>query len=348
MMQCIDARRDERLRVNEKLREYELQTLRNYAVARRSQILSQFQQEVRDLREKKLEQLGKQWYEIQHDRRSYAGSVPDYTLKFPTDRAQQVMNQVAYSNEVSVLSGVAKYVGFPAAPPMAAATDAELEEDLQKMGVGLRLSLACRKSIVISKLTGLQRARKSHGLQTAGLPLQELAALRTAGSTSRFKPAEEQFIEQTPWANPQHPSHAHLLQRQTSAQHPPRTTSPFSQAAQARRHSHQHGSAGPISGTFSSSSSLQHTNGLPYGTRPSGRVSPHNNPFSATAHTVVPSPLGSRQTSLSPQTSRPQPQLPEAQDGPKRSGKQLSPSSINRDFPPEARREQASMAMGRF
>lgn len=112
-----------------------MQALKNFAVARRSQILVQFQQEVRDIRERKLEQLGKQWYEIQHDRRSYAGSVPDYALKFPTRRLQQIQNQVAYSHEVSILSGIAKYVGFPAAPPMAQATTAELEEDFEKMGV---------------------------------------------------------------------------------------------------------------------------------------------------------------------------------------------------------------------
>ena len=129
------------------------------------------------------------------------------------------------------------------------------------------------------------------------LPLQGLAALRSAGSTSRFKPAEEQFIEQTPWANPQHPSHAHLLQRQTSAQQVPRTSSPFSQVhGQPRRHSHQP-AAGPIQGTFpNNSSTLQHTNGHSM-----------SNPFSNTtnAHTIAPSPLGSRQTSLSPLQSRP-------------------------------------------
>lgn len=135
MMKCIDARRDERFRISTKLREYELQTLQTYAVSRRSQILVQYHQDVRAIREKKLEELGQQWYDIQHDRRSYAGSVPDYTLKFPTRRSQQVTNQVAYSHEVSILSGIAKYVGFPAAPPMAPATEAELEEDLQKMGV---------------------------------------------------------------------------------------------------------------------------------------------------------------------------------------------------------------------
>ncbi|KAH8820323.1 Sds3-like-domain-containing protein [Xylogone sp. PMI_703] len=282
MMKCIDARRDEKLRISENLRKYELQSLRNYAVARRSQILVQYHQDVRDVREKKLEQLGKQWYEIQHDRRSYAGSVPDYSLKFPTRRSQQVLQQIAYNNEVSILSGVAKYVGFPAAPPMVSATQSEVEEDLEKMG-------------------RTKQQSKQH--QRPGLPLQELAALRTAGSTSVFKPAEEQFIEQTPWANPQHPSHAHLLQRQASVQQAPRTKSPFPQQGLPRRHSHQPGSSGPISGTFSSSQPaiLSQTNGVAMS---GGRVSPHNAFANSThPHSIAPSPLGSRQTS--PQQSRP-------------------------------------------
>ncbi|RDL38398.1 uncharacterized protein BP5553_02738 [Venustampulla echinocandica] len=332
MIRCIEARRDDRTRIADNFKELELQTLKKSAVARRSQILSQFQQDVRDIREKTLEQLGKQWYEIQHDRRSYAGSVPDYSLKFPTRKSQQVMNQVAYSNEVSILSGVARYVGFPAAPEMAPATSAELEEDLEKMG----------------------RTKP-----VRHMPLQELAALRSAGSTSRFKPAEEQFIEQTPWANPQHPSHAHLLQRQTSAQQIPRTSSPFSQIqAQQRRHSHQAAPGLPISGTFSSSSSSlpQHSKGH---TISGGRISPHN-PFgnSTLSHKIVPSPLGSRQTSLSPQQNHPPPSLagqhstPKVPDGPTSKGNQPSPpdsvSDIPRDFPQDIRREQTAVMMGRF
>lgn len=109
-------------------------------MATRSQILVQYHQTVRDIREQKLEQQGKHWYEIQHDRRSYAGSVPDYALKFPTKKSQQISNQVAYSNEVSILAGVAKYVGFPAAPPMGMTTAAELEDDLEKMGVSSKQS----------------------------------------------------------------------------------------------------------------------------------------------------------------------------------------------------------------
>ncbi|KAG9242508.1 Sds3-like-domain-containing protein [Calycina marina] len=135
MMQAVDERRDEKIRLANKLREYEWQTLENFAVATRSQVLVQYKQEVREIREKTIEQLGTQWYEIQHDRRSYAGNVPDYTLQFPTRRSQQISHQVAYSNEVSILSGVAKYVGFPSAPTMAKVTDAEFLEDMEKMGV---------------------------------------------------------------------------------------------------------------------------------------------------------------------------------------------------------------------
>ncbi|RKF53765.1 putative transcriptional regulatory protein dep1 protein [Golovinomyces cichoracearum] len=133
-LQCIDARRDEKIRRAIRLWEYELQSLKKVAVAQRSQILVQYQQEVREVREKKLEQLGEQWYKIQHDRRSYAGICPEYTLKFPTKRTQQISNQIAYNNEVSVLSGFAKYVGFPAAPIIAPASASELEDDLEKMG----------------------------------------------------------------------------------------------------------------------------------------------------------------------------------------------------------------------
>src|ERR1700722_11301478 len=95
-----------------------------------------------------------------------------------------------------------------------------------------------------------------------GLLLPELAALRAATSTTGFKPAEEQFIEQTPWANPQHPSHAHLLQQQSLGQQPARMSSPFSvaPAAQTRRHSYQHALGTPIAGTFSGATQSQ-TNG---------------------------------------------------------------------------------------
>ncbi|PBP26192.1 transcriptional regulatory protein DEP1 [Diplocarpon rosae] len=335
MLQSIKARRDERIRIADTLREYEIRNLKTQSVAKRSQILAQYKQEVRDIREKKIEQLGKQWYEIQHDRRNHAGNVMDYALGYPTRVNEQKQNQMAYNTEVSILSGIAKYAGFPAAPTMASTSAAELEEDLEKMG--------------------MRRKHAQHHMQPASLPLQELAALRGVGSASRFKPAEEQFIEKTPWANPQHPSHAHLLQRQASAQQTPRTSSPFSQVqVQPRRHSNQHGSGLPISGTFSNNtSSLLHQSSAI-----GGRISPHN-PFtnSTNTHTIVPSPLsGSRQTSLSPQQNRHPPalhdqsNLPHTQNvlkGHVNHSPPVAPSEINRNFSHDVRREQVAAMMSR-
>jgi hypothetical protein len=137
MLACIDARRDERIRIAQRHREFALRSLETFAVARRSQILGQYYQDARDIREKKLESLGKQWYEIQHDRRAYAGNVIDYSLKFPARRSTQIVHQAAYNKEVSILSGVAKYVGFPAAPAMAPATASEYEDDMREIEAGV-------------------------------------------------------------------------------------------------------------------------------------------------------------------------------------------------------------------
>lgn len=45
------------------------------------------------------------------------------------------MQQSAYNREVSVLSGVAKHVGFPAAPEMEGARPSEVDSDMQAMGL---------------------------------------------------------------------------------------------------------------------------------------------------------------------------------------------------------------------
>lgn len=138
--------------------------------------------------------------------------------------------------------------------------------------------------------------------------MQDIAAARAAASTAALKPAEEQFIEQTPWANPQHPSHVHLSQYQAAAHQPTRTNSPFAVAAapQHRRHSHQHASGLPVSGSFSGHNPIPQppNNHLARG----GNIKP---PVAAFATQSIPrkmrrSPLlGNRQATISPQQHRP-------------------------------------------
>ncbi|KAI1102367.1 Sds3-like-domain-containing protein [Jackrogersella minutella] len=195
MMQCIDARRDERVRVADKELELQVEALERWAVARRSQIHSQFFQSVRESRETILAELGQQWYDIQHERRKQANNVPEFGLRFPSDPTQRIRNALAYNKEVSILSGVAKHEGMPAAPDMKGATIQESEDDFEAMN------------------RNRQPAPRHHVhrpsyVDYGGLPF-----------TQSLGPAGEQFIEQTPWANPNHPSNAHLLQRQHSVQH---------------------------------------------------------------------------------------------------------------------------------
>ena len=54
---------------------------------------------------------------------------------FQPKRSDQIRRQAAYNKEVSLLSGIAKYVGFPAAPEIKGLKPAEIEGDLREMGV---------------------------------------------------------------------------------------------------------------------------------------------------------------------------------------------------------------------
>lgn len=59
----------------------------------------------------------------------------DYMIKLPEKRSDQIRQQAAYNLEVSILSGVAKYVGFPAAPEIKPARPSEIDADLRAMKV---------------------------------------------------------------------------------------------------------------------------------------------------------------------------------------------------------------------
>ncbi len=140
-MQCLDQRREEKIQLERVLLGYKLQVLENKSVAERSQLHSQYFQNVRAIRDRKLEEVGEQWYQIQRDRRGCEGiaNSSDFTYQFPTRRSQQITQQTAYNLEVSILSGMAKYVGFPAAPSINGARPSEVDEDFQNMGVRARV-----------------------------------------------------------------------------------------------------------------------------------------------------------------------------------------------------------------
>ncbi|GAB1310162.1 Transcriptional regulatory protein [Madurella fahalii] len=192
MLQCLEERRAEKIRISNLELQFKLSVLRHRAVAERAQIMSQFYQAVRESREKALEELGQEWYDIQQERRRAANTIPDYGIRFPATRGQAIRNAVSYNKEVSVLSGFAKHVGFPAAPSINGASDEQLEADLE----------------------AIQSAREPMHRPVAN----QVSAFRPEFTTSLafgqgLGAAGEQFIEQTPWANPNHPSH-HIQRQQ--------------------------------------------------------------------------------------------------------------------------------------
>lgn len=138
MMECIDKRRDDSLKRSAVEFQFEIDAANRWAVARRAQIFSQFHQSVRESREKTMDELGKQWYEIQHERRKNANPIPDYGFRFPKDKAQQKKQAIARNKETSILAGIAQHHGFPAAPEVKPASESEIEDDFQAMRVSLR------------------------------------------------------------------------------------------------------------------------------------------------------------------------------------------------------------------
>ncbi|EXJ57086.1 hypothetical protein A1O7_07430 [Cladophialophora yegresii CBS 114405] len=188
-VEAVQRYRDEKFQIEQKLLVYKVGALKNKAVAERSQIHSQYFQTVRDIRERHLERISEHFYRIQRDRFKADSSIPSFSIPFPEKRSQQILQQTAYNKEVSILSGVAKYVGFPAAPELEASRQKDIEDDIQKMGISpaqIRPARTIQRPAVQSQMSGPQ--------------------------------AEEQFLEQTPWANPQHP--IHRLSRQNSNRSP--------------------------------------------------------------------------------------------------------------------------------
>jgi len=142
-IECVERYRDSKINYERTLFRFRQQALVNKSLAERAQANSTFFQRIRDAREKHSSAVSKQFYAIQHDRFKTDELSPHHIISFPTRRSQQIANQTAYNQEVSVMAGVAKYVGFPAAPTLLGARPSELDDDLEKMGVSWPILSPC-------------------------------------------------------------------------------------------------------------------------------------------------------------------------------------------------------------
>lgn len=142
---CVDARRDKQTREANAFYNYKLQSIRDRTIGERSQLHSQYFQHVREMREDALDELGKEWFNIQQERRQSNQEKDEaYIFKFPEKKSVQIRQQAKYNQEVSVLSGVARYIGFPAAPEITGTRPDDLDGDLKAMKVSYCLGEICR------------------------------------------------------------------------------------------------------------------------------------------------------------------------------------------------------------
>jgi len=135
MIKCVDDRRAEKIDYEQTLLELKQQNLVTITAAQRHQMHSQYFQTVRDVREEIVADCNQRVFELQRGRRLLGCDETEYMIKLPEKRSDQIRQQTAYNLEVSILSGIAKYVGFPAAPDISAARPSEIDEDLRAMKV---------------------------------------------------------------------------------------------------------------------------------------------------------------------------------------------------------------------
>ncbi|KAL8903326.1 MAG: hypothetical protein Q9171_007443 [Xanthocarpia ochracea] len=209
MNQVLEQRRDEKIQHENTLLKYKLGSLQNKSKAEKAQVHGQYMQSVRDIRDWNLEQVNKEWYQIHKERLGRENNVPEYMYLFPARRSQQITHQTAYNKEISLLSGIAKYRGFPAAPEICGAKPSEIQSDFEKMGIAVQQPSALG-------------ARHPPSLRAS---LSASAVLQRSTTV-----ADEYFLEQNPWANPQYRAHLH---RQASALS--RTASPSAVPAAQKR-----------------------------------------------------------------------------------------------------------------
>ena len=135
MVRSISAQRLERVELARTTLQYKVTALKTKSVAGRVQLHSQYAQTVRELRDEALRCANRTCYQLQQERRRMDREGEGRASHLLISRPELVAQQSAYNLEVSILSGIAKHVGFPAAPEMEAATTDERMADLRKMGV---------------------------------------------------------------------------------------------------------------------------------------------------------------------------------------------------------------------
>jgi hypothetical protein len=131
----IAQHRDEKIRLAIALRNYQRQRISNTIRASREQVHQQFLKDQAEIKSKLLLKTTEDWYKINRERRAMDVVTSEYTYQVSEDRYSQVLQRQAQNDEVSLLMGIHKNVGFPAMPELTSTTEEAIEHDLAEMGL---------------------------------------------------------------------------------------------------------------------------------------------------------------------------------------------------------------------
>ncbi|RPB02362.1 hypothetical protein L873DRAFT_1826761 [Choiromyces venosus 120613-1] len=153
---CIDQKLEEKVRLADAHYKYGMESLSITTRVSRAQVHSQYFQTVRQLREDALEKGSERLYQIQRERRAGDALVSEFSYRIPDRQSTRIKQRQQYNWEVALLSGIAKHIGFPAAPDVVGASEEEIVDDLEFMGIATRVP--ARASVTVPS-TGSLRER---------------------------------------------------------------------------------------------------------------------------------------------------------------------------------------------
>lgn len=135
LYELIYEHREAKLKIARSRRKYQLQCIDNQTRAQRDHIHQQFLKDQAESRADLLRNTTEDWYQVNRERREMDSIVPNESYRPPKDRVTAIHERQLLNNEISLLSGLNKYFGFPLAPSIQPATTSEIENDLMELGI---------------------------------------------------------------------------------------------------------------------------------------------------------------------------------------------------------------------
>ncbi|KAK9322710.1 Sds3-like-domain-containing protein [Lipomyces orientalis] len=125
--------RDKRISLADAHRKYRRRCIENQTRSYRTHIHQQFYKNGSNLRATMIQETTETWYKVNRERRAMDTMVPFFGYRIPEKRSVIYRQRQAQYNEIALLTGIAKYIGFPAAPEIKSATADEVAEDMEAL-----------------------------------------------------------------------------------------------------------------------------------------------------------------------------------------------------------------------